>query len=79
MKLVDKKNFDEHCNLFTVHFKSLYTNIPVKHTIELMLENSLMVFQKEYFQPIFGIIMGTNVAHKFIFGKLEKIERKNQK
>ena len=86
VKLLEKEKFDESCNLFTVDFKSLYTNIPVKHAIELMkelvleykevltnadliidllelvLENSLMVFHKEYFQQIFGIIMGTNVA-----------------
>ena len=30
--------------------------------LEIVLENSLMEFQGEYFQQIFGIIMGTNVA-----------------
>ena len=29
---------DENCYLFTVDFKSLYANIPVKHAIELMKE-----------------------------------------
>ena len=30
--------------------------------LELVLKNSLMTFDKEYFQQIFGIIMGTNLA-----------------
>jgi len=86
VKILEKEKFDTDCFLFTVIFKSLYSNIPVKHTIELMkelvveyrdvisnadfiidlleivLENSLMEFHGEYFQQIFGIIMGTNVA-----------------
>ena len=31
-------------------------------SLEIVLENSLMEFHGEYFQQIFGIIMGTNVA-----------------
>ena len=30
--------------------------------LDLVLKNSLMTFDKEYFQQIFGIIMGTNLA-----------------
>ena len=30
--------------------------------LEIVLKNSLMTFDKEYFQQIFGIIMGTNLA-----------------
>ena len=30
--------------------------------LEIVLKNSLMTFDKEYFQQIFGIIMGTNQA-----------------
>ena len=30
--------------------------------LEIVLKNSLMKFDKEYFQQIFGIIMGTNLA-----------------
>ena len=30
--------------------------------LEIVLKNSLMEFDKEYFQQIFGIIMGTNLA-----------------
>ena len=31
--------------------------------LDIMLKNSLMKFDKEYFQQNFGIIMGTNLAH----------------
>ena len=72
--------------MFTIDFKSLYTNIPVDDAIEsikklcfdfqnvihnahfiselldLVLNTSLMVFDGEYFQQIFGLMMGTNVA-----------------
>ena len=30
--------------------------------LEIVLKNSLMTFDKEYFQQFFGIIMGTNLA-----------------
>ena len=30
--------------------------------LEIVLKNSLMTFDKEYFRQIFGIIMGTNLA-----------------
>ena len=30
--------------------------------LEIVLKNSLLIFDKEYFQQIFGIIMGTNLA-----------------
>ena len=106
VKFLEKEKFDPDDFLFTGDFASLYTNIPVKHAIELMkeivfeykdvisnaefiidllelvLENSLMEFHGEYFQQIFGIIMGTNVAPilaNLYIAKLEKIlKEKNQ-
>ena len=30
--------------------------------LDIVLKNSIMCFDKEYFQQIFGIIMGTNLA-----------------
>jgi len=86
VKLLEKCRFDKNCFLFTIDFKSLYTNIPVDDAInsikklcfdfqnvipnahfiiellDLVLNSSLMVFDGEYFQQIFGLIMGTNVA-----------------
>ena len=76
----------KNCFLFTIDFKSLYTNIPVDDAIksikqlcfdfqnvipnahfiiellDLVLNSSLMTFDGEFFQQIFGLIMGTNVA-----------------
>ena len=72
--------------LFTIDFKSSYTNIPVDDAIksikqlcfdfqnvipnahfiikllDLVLKSSLMTLDGEYFQQIFGLIMGTNIA-----------------
>ena len=86
VKLLENYRFDKNCFLFTIDFKSLYTNIPVEDAInsirklcfdfqeiipnahfiiellDLVLHSSLMVFDGEYFQQIFGLIMGTNVA-----------------
>jgi hypothetical protein len=86
VKLLDSSRFDKNCFLFTIDFKSLYTNIPVNDALnsirklcfdyqnvipnahfiiellDLVLNSSLMVFDGEYFQQIFGLIMGTNVA-----------------
>ena len=86
VKLLENNRFDKNCFLFTIDFKSLYTNIPVEDAInsirklcfdfqniipnahfiiellDLVLHSSLMVFDGEYFQQIFGLIMGTNVA-----------------
>ena len=86
VKLLEYSRFDKNCFLFTIDFKSLYTNIPVEDAInsirklcfdfqnvipnahfiiellDLVLHSSLMVFDGEYFQQIFGLIMGTNVA-----------------
>ena len=86
VKLLESLRFDKNCFLFTIDFKSLYTNIPVDDAIncirklcfeyqnvipnahfiiellDLVLNSSLMVFDGEYFQQIFGLIMGTNVA-----------------
>ena len=30
--------------------------------LEIILKNSLMLFDREYFQQIFGLFMGTSVA-----------------
>ena len=35
---METKQFDHDCFLFTIDFKSLYTNIPVDHAVELMQE-----------------------------------------
>ena len=99
VKILEKEQFDSDCSLFTVDFESLYTNIPVKHAIELMkelvfeyknvisnadfiidlleivLENSLMEFHEEYFQQIFGIVMGTHVAPIIAYLNLAKLEK----
>ena len=72
--------------LFIIDFKSLYTIIPVKDTINsikelvfefnnvipnagfilellnVILKNSLMTFNGEYFQQIFGVIIGPNIT-----------------
>ena len=45
----------------------LYQNVIVNayfiiELLDIVLKNSLMSFDKEYFQQIFGIIMGTNLA-----------------
>jgi len=50
--------------------------------LEIVLENSLMEFHGEYFQQIFGIIMGTNVAPiiaNLYLAKLEKILKDKSK
>ena len=50
--------------------------------LEIVLENSLMEFHGEYFQQIFGIIMGTNVAPiiaNLYLAKLEKILKEKSK
>ena len=77
VKILEEKRFDKKCFLFTIDFKSLYTNIPVEDAInaikilvwkfqdvipnaefvvellEVILKNSLMTFDGEYFQQIF--------------------------
>ena len=92
--------------LFTIDFKSLYTNIPVDDAIkciielveeyenvipnanfiiellEVVLKNSLMTFDGEYFEQIFGVIMGTNVAPilaNIYMAKLERILKEKSK
>ena len=42
-------------------YKNVISNAHID-LLEIVLENSLMEFHREYFQQIFGIIMGTNVA-----------------
>ena len=67
-QLLEKAKFDEDVLVFIIDFKSLYTNIPMKDAINsikelnVILKNSLMNFNREYFQQIFGVIMGTNIA-----------------
>ena len=44
-------------------YKDIITNADfIIDLLEIVLKNSLMEFDGEYFQQIFGIIMGTNVA-----------------
>ena len=90
--------------MFTIDFKSLYTNIPgedaikciqefveeyqevipnanfIVELLEIILKNSLMSFDGEYFQQIFGVIMGTNISPilaKHLYGKTRNaIKRK---
>ena len=86
VKFLENAKFDTNVFVFTIDFKSLYTNIPVDVAINsikelvmefkdvipnadfvvellnVILKNSLMTFNGEYFQQIFGVIMGTNVA-----------------
>ena len=76
--------FPKGCILFTVDFKSLYTNIPVDiacpmicellekypntlndcvgDLLKFVLHNNIMEFDKNFFQQIMGIVMGTHVA-----------------
>jgi len=100
VKFLEKEKFDNDVFVFTIDFKSLYTNIPVDDAINsikelvmefidvipnaefviellnIILKNSLMTFNGEYFQQIFGVIMGTNVAPilaNIYLAKLEQI------
>ena len=100
VKFLENTTFDEDVFVFTIDFKSLYTNIPVDDAINsikelvmefkdvipnadfvvkllnIILKNSLMTFNGEYFQQIFGVIMGTNVAPilaNIYLAKLEKL------
>ena len=46
-----------------IQFQNVIPNAHfVIELLEIVLKNSLMTFDKEYFQQIFGIIMGTNLA-----------------
>ena len=100
VKFLETTKFDEDCFVFTIDFKSLYTNIPIYDAINcikelvmefadviqnadfviellnVILKNSLMTFNGEFFQQIFGVIMGTNAAPiiaNIYFAKLENI------
>ena len=42
--------------------------------LEIILKNSLMTFNGEYFQQIFGVIMGTNVAPILANIYMERLE-----
>ena len=48
--------------------------------LDVVLKNSLMTFDKEYFQQIFGIIMGTNLApilaHLYLAMLQEELKKK---
>ena len=69
VKILEKEKFDSEFFLFTVHFESLYMNIPVQYALKLMkylvveyrdeISNADFIIE---FQQIFGIIMGSNVA-----------------
>ena len=64
IRILENTEFKWDCLLFAVDFKSLYTSIPVEDAIA-MIPNAhliLMSFDKEYFEQIFGIIMGANFA-----------------
>ena len=62
IKILEKTKFNIDSFLFTVDFESLYTNISVIELLDIVLKNSPMTFDREYFQQFFGIIMGTNLA-----------------
>ena len=102
VKILEGKKFHNKCFLFTIDFKSLYTNIPVEDAInsikqlvweyqdvipnaefivellEVILKNSLMSFDGEYFQQFFRVIMGTNVALILANIYMAKLKRKKQ-
>ena len=63
--------------LLVFEYKDVISNADfIIDLLEIVLENSLMEFQGEYFQQIFGIIMRTNVAPILVnlyLAKLEKI------
>ena len=64
-------------------YKNIISNADfIIELLELVLKNSLMEFHGEYFQQIFGIIMGTNVAPilaNLYLAKLEKIPKEKTK
>jgi hypothetical protein len=84
VKFLETTSFPKGCLLFTVDFKSLYTNIPVDIAISMItellnkfpsekneliiallqfvLKNNIMEFNRNFFQQIIGVAMGTNVA-----------------
>ena len=68
--------------MFPIDLKSLYTNIPVDDAIRCIqkLCFEFQVFDGEYFQQIFGLIMGTNVTPILtnIYMALLEIELKNK-
>ena len=61
VKILEKTKFNFNCFLFTVDFKSLYTNIPVSDAIEMMKK---LVFQ---FQ---NVIQNAHFIIEFWFYKL---------
>ena len=66
----------ELMNEIVFEYKDIISNAEfIIDSLELVLENSLLEFRDEYFQQIFGIIMGTNVTHilaNLYSAKLEK-------
>ena len=50
VKLLEKSRFEKHCFLFTIDFKSLYTNIPVDDSINSILKKTLFRFSDCYSQ-----------------------------
>ena len=66
-----------------LEYKDIITNADfIIDLLEVVLKNSLMEFDGEYFQQIFGIIMGTNVAPilaNLYLAKLEKMLKEKTK
>ena len=67
VKVLEKTRFNLNCFLFTVDFKSLYTNIPVLDAIEIMKK---LVFQFQNIIPnahfvieLLGIVLTNSLRH----------------
>ena len=67
--------------LFTIDFLSLYTNIPVEDAMnsikqlvwKVIRKNSLMTFDKEYFQKFFGVTNKAPILANIYMAKLENL------
>ena len=72
-----KKHTIELMKELVFEYKTVISNADfIIDLLGIVLENSLMEFHGEYFQQIFGILMGTNVAPvlaNLYLAKLEKI------
>ena len=78
------KHTIELMNELVLEYKEVLTNADlIIDLLELVLANSLLVFHKQYFQQIFDITMGINVApilaNLYLATLEKKFERKNQK
>jgi hypothetical protein len=63
IKTLEKSKFSLDCQLFTVDFKSLFTNIPCDHAVELMKEMAFM--HQQECQNIHFILELLEVTLKF--------------